>query len=195
MTNTKDNAVVGKPAVTGGILVADLYTTLPEDESTMLGQSFKSVGYLGDAGFTRSESPDSELKRAWGGDPLITIVKSTEFTAAFTMAEYLNPLTQSLIYGEANVTATAATSTTGNKLAIKGKSVESPHKTWVIEVFSGAAKGRIIFPDGQITGRDDITYSDEDISARGVTLMLYPDSDGNYFYEYWDDGRKVLTTV
>jgi hypothetical protein len=25
-----------------------------------------------------------------------------------------------------------------------------------------------------------------------VTITLFPDAEGNYFYEYWDDGRKVL---
>lgn len=192
MTNDKENVVVGKPAVTGGILCAPIGTTSPTDESTVLGQSFKSVGYLGDSGFSRSEAPSSSLTKAWGGDPLVTIVESTEFTAQFALAEYLNPLTQQLIYGAENVTVTAATTTAGNKLAIRGKSVASPRSLWVIEVFSGKAKGRLVFPDAQITDREDVTYSDAEISARGVTLALFPDTDGNYFYEYWDDGRKVL---
>ncbi|MGY4859507.1 phage tail tube protein [Cryobacterium sp. AP23] len=192
MSNNASNAIVGKPAVSGGILVAPVGTELPTDESTPPDALFVSVGYLGDSGFSRQEKPDAETKRAWGGDPLITIVKSTEFTAKFTLAEYLNALTQALIYGDENVTFTAATAEAGNKLAIIGKSAPSPHKAWIIEVFSGDAKGRIEFPDAQIGERDDVEYKDDDIAARGVTITLFPDAEGNYFYEYWDDGRKVL---
>jgi hypothetical protein len=192
MPNIAENAIVGKPAVSGGILVAPVKTALPTNESTAPNAAFVSVGYLGDSGFSRQEKLDSELKRAWGGDPLVTIVKATEFTAKFTLAEYLRAITQRLIYGDENVTFTAATSSTGGKLAIIGKSAASPHKAWIIEVFSGAAKGRIVFPDAQITERDDVEYTDEDIAARGVTITLFPDAEGNYFYEYWDDGRKVL---
>ncbi|POH63957.1 hypothetical protein C3B59_10460 [Cryobacterium zongtaii] len=192
MPNIADNAIVGKPAVSGGILVAPVATALPTDESTPPNAAFDSVGYLGDSGFSRQEKLDSELKRAWGGDPLVTIVKSTDYTAKFTLAEYLNAITQALIYGDDNVTFTAATVAAGNKLAIVGKSAASPHKAWIIEVFSGAAKGRIVFPDAQITERDDVEYKDDDIAARGVTITLFPDAEGNYFYEYWDDGRKVL---
>ncbi|WP_025158909.1 hypothetical protein [Leifsonia aquatica] len=194
MTNNNRNAVVGKPKVSGGLLVAPVGTVTPTDEVAALDPAFGAVGYLTDSGLKRGEKTDSETKNAWGGDPLITIQKSSEFTSKFGMAEYLNPLVQSVIYGAANVTTKAATTTAGNKLAIKGTGTPSPHNTWVVEMFSGDARGRIVYPDAQITDREDVEYKDEDIAARGVTLTLFPDATGAYFYEYWDDGQKRLAS-
>jgi hypothetical protein len=191
MANKASNAIVGKPAVSGGILVAPLATAIPVNETTAPNAAFKSVGYVGDSGLVRSEKSDSDTIRAWGGDVLVVINKGSTYTAKFSLAEYLNPLTQQLIYGDANVTVTAATASAGNKMAIVGKAVDAPHKEWIIELFSGLAKGRVIFPDAQITECDDVTYKDDDIAARGVTLTLFPDASGNYFYEYWDDGQKT----
>ena len=192
MANVAANAIVGKPAVAGGVSVANLGTTLPANESTQLGAAFASVGYLGDAGLTRTEKTDSDTKKAWGGDTLVVLDKGTTYTAKFVLAEYLNPVVQKLLYGDGNVTATAATSSAGNKLAIIGKQLGSlPHKVIAIQMFSGPAVGRILFPDAQITDRGDVVYKDDDIAAREVTLTLLPDASGNYFYEYWDDGRKT----
>lgn len=190
--NTAANAVVGKPKVSGGILTAPVGTALPASESANPNVAFVSPGYLADSGFTRSEKTDQEVKKAWGGDPLIVIDKGTTFTAKLGLAEYLNPIVQALIYGDANITTTAATSAAGNKMKIVGKNVQSPHRSWIIDVFSGDAVGRIVFPDVQIAEREDYSYKDDDLAVRGVTLLLFPNSLGDYFYEYWDDGRKVL---
>lgn len=192
MVNKATNAIVGKPLVSGGILLAPVGTQLPTNEKTAPNAAFGSVGYITKDGVKRSEKPDAEMIKAWGGDPLIELDKGTEFTAALAFAEYLNPLVQKAIYGDAQVTVTEATASAGNKLAIVGKNLASPHRAWIIELFSGDSVGRVIFPDAKITEREDVTYADEEIAARGVTIALFPDASGNYFYEYWDDGRKVL---
>lgn len=192
MANNAQNAIVGKPAVAGGIFLANLGTTLPANESAALGASFVSVGYLGDAGLTRSEKTDSDTKKAWGGDTLVVLDKGTTYTAKFVLAEYLLPAVQQFLYGASNVTTTAATASAGNKLAVVGKQLGSiPHKVLVVQMFSGAAVGRLVFPDTQITDRGDVQYKDDDIASREVTVTLLPDATGAYFYEYWDDGRKT----
>ncbi len=58
-------------------------------------------------------------------------------------------------------------------------------------MFSGDARIRIVYPDAQITDLDDVEFKNDDISVRGIELTLFPDSAGNYFYEYSDDGRKT----
>lgn len=192
MVNTASNAVVGKPKVTGGLWVAPKGTTLPTNESTALAATYKTVGYATEDGVTRTESRDTEVIKAWGGDTIVVAQTGVEATLQAGLAEYLNPLTQSLIYGDSNVTTTAATSSAGNKLVIVGKlSAPAPHKVWVVEMFSGDAIGRLVFPDVQITETDDVVYSDSELAARGVTATLFPDSTGAYFYEYWDDGQKT----
>lgn len=191
MPNVAANAIVGKPAVAGGIFVAPLGTALPTNETTALNASFKSVGYLTDPGFSRSRKKDTDTKRAWGGDPLVVLNKSTTRTAKFGFAEYLNAQVQQLIYGTDNVTETAATSTVGRKLVILDKDVDTPHMVWVIQMFSGDAVGRLVFPDAQITETDDVGYKDDDVAAYLATLTQFADASGNFAYEYWDDGRPT----
>lgn len=192
MVNTASNAVVGKPKVTGGLWVAPKGTALPTNETTALAGTYQTVGYATEDGVTRTESRDSEVIKAWGGNTIVVAQTGIEATLQAGLAEYLNPLTQKLIYGDANVTTTPATSSAGNKLVVTGKlGSPAPHKVWVIEMFSGDATGRLVFPDVQITETDDVVYSDSELAARGVTATLFADATGAYFYEYWDDGQKT----
>lgn len=189
MANAATNVIVGKPLVSGGILVAPLGTALPTTEVAALNAAFKSVGYVTEDGVTRSESRETDTVKGWGGDTIAVLQTGTEVTVQFGLAEYLNPLTQQLIYGTGNVVATAATISAGAKLVVHGVlGTAAPASAWVIEIVSGKARGRLVFPNGQITETDDITYTDGDIAARPVTLTLLPDASGAYFHEYWDDG-------
>lgn len=191
MANNANNAVVGKPLASGGVLIAPAGTAVPTDEKTAPNVAFVSPGYMTDSGVSRAEKRDTDTKYAWGGDTLVVLQKSYGATAKFGFAEYLNPIAARAIYGDAQVTTTAATSTAGNKMAVKGTSIQSPHRAWIIEMFSGLAKVRVVFPDAQITELEDVEFKDDDISARGVTLTLFPDANGVYFYEYSDDGQKT----
>lgn len=189
MTNNANKAIVAKPKVTGGLWVAPIGTALPTNESTALSAAFKAPGYVTEDGVTRSESRDTTPIKAWGGDTIVIAQTGVEATLKTTLAEYLTKLTQELIYGEANVTETAATATKGTKLAIVGKlGTAAPKNVWVVEMFSGLATGRLVLPIVQIAETDDVTYKDDELAAHGVTANLYPDAAGNYFYEYWDDG-------
>lgn len=188
MANVVSNAVVGKPKVSGGLLVAPVGTALPTNESTALNVAFEAFGYVTEDGVTRAESRDTDTIKAWGGDTIAIVSTGTEVTVQFGLAEYLNPLSQEIVYGAANIATTAATVSAGTKLAITGKLADAPRNSYVVEMFSGAATGRLVFPNGQVTETEDVVYKDDELAARGVTLTLFPDSSGAYFYEYWDDG-------
>lgn len=189
MTNNVNNVLVGKPKVSGGALIAPLGTALPTTLVATLNAAFKSAGYLGDAGLTRGEKRDTAVKNAWGGDVIAVTQKGVMVTAKLLLAEYLNPVVQTAIYGAANITVTAATSGHGNQLTIIGNSAPCPRNAWDFEIISGASAIRLVFPDAQITDTGDVVYKDDDIAAREVTLTLRPDASGNYFYEYTDDGQ------
>ena len=130
MANSIKNVVVGKPLVTGGVLTAPVGSTLPTDPLAALDAAFKPTGYLADSGVTKSEKRNSSLVNAWGGDLIAAPAKGYDVTLKLDLAEFLNAITQQIIYGTANVVATAAvaailtpvltlgtTSTTGGTLA------------------------------------------------------------------------------
>lgn len=190
MTQNANNVLVAKPKVSGGVWVAPVGTALPTNETTALNVAFKTPGYISEDGFTRSEDRDTDSLLAWGGDVIHVTQTGVNAELETVFAEYLNPETQKLIYGDAQVAVTAATISAGNKLSVVGKlGLLAPKKSWVVEVFSGLATGRLVFPIAQITETDEVTYKDDELAARGVKATLFPDSAGAYFYEYWDDGQ------
>jgi hypothetical protein len=181
--------VVGKPLVTGGISVAPIGTVLPTDATTALDPAFVAVGYVTDKGVTKSEKRNTGTVAAWGGDTIAATKKGMDVTVKLAMAEFLNKIVQGLIYGDANVVATPATSSKGNLLKVTGTSAPTPKKVWVIEVFSDDAKVRVVFPVGKIMDVGDTTFKDDDVAAADVTIQAFPDSAGAYFYTYTDDGQ------
>lgn len=192
MAQTASNVVVAKPKVTGGVWVAPVGTALPTTETATLNVAFKTPGYITDDGLTRTEDRDTDEIHAWGGDTIFVTLNGVDAKLEVAFAEYLNAETQKLIYGDAQVVVTAGTPSAGTKTAITGKlGTLSPKKSWVVEVFSGTATGRLVFPIAQVSEVAEVSYKDDELAARGVTASLFPDSSGNYFYEYWDDGVLV----
>ncbi|WEV72151.1 hypothetical protein [Bifidobacterium sp. ESL0790] len=186
----KNNIVVGSDAVTGGIQLAPLGTPVPTTATGDVDQAFAKAGFVASEGLERNEKIDTENITAWGVGTVRVVKKSTEVTVGYSFIEYLNPVVQKAIYGDANVTSAAATEDHGNLLEIAGKVDMAPHRVQVIDMVDGDVRGRLVFPDSQITSRDKYTAKDNDSINRGVTWTLFPDDNGEYFHEYWDDGRK-----
>lgn len=191
MTNSVNNVVVGKPLVTGGVLVAPKGSVLPTDATTALDAAFKALGYVTDKGVTKSEKRNTGTIAAWGGDTIAATKKGMDVTIKLSLAEFLNSAVQGLVYGTSNVTLTPATSTTGNALVVKGTSAATPRNAWVIEVASDAAKVRVVLPDARVMDVGDTSFTDADIAAADVTVQAFPDASGAYFYTYTDDGQHT----
>jgi hypothetical protein len=192
MATNANNAIAAKPKVAGGLWVAPLGTALPTTEVVALNAAFKAVGYVTEDGVTRTEERNAENLLAWGGDTILVAQTGVEAALETNLAEYLNPETAKLLYGTAQVATTAATGSAGAKMTVTGKlGTPAPQMSWVLEMFSGTATLRVVFPKVQVTEFEDVTFKDDELAARGVTATLFPDASGNYFYEYSDDGVFV----
>jgi hypothetical protein len=185
---SNQNVLVGKPVLNDAISVAPIGTALPTDVATTPNVAFKKVGYLSDDGLTEGEDRSTDTVQAWGGATVATTQSSFEKTFQFTMIEFLNVTAQKLLRGEANVTATAATSSAGAKLTIRETADLPSPKSMVIDIVSGVAKVRHVIPYGQVTDSDDISWTDTDPAGLPVTFSAYPDANGVYVYTYTDDG-------
>jgi hypothetical protein len=188
VANNVANVVAGKPLTTGGVLIAPLGTALPTAVATAPAAGFAAAGYIGDNGVTEGTGRSTTKVKAWGGD--IVKILQTEFsvTYKFMFLESLNSNVLKAVYGDTNVTTTAATASTGTLQAVKINSGILPHKTMLFEVKDGPARVRIAVPDGQITEVSDVTYSDGEVIGYEVTVEAFQDASGNNAYKYSDDG-------
>lgn len=191
MANLVQNVVAGKPLATGGILSGPLGSPLPTDASTVVDVSILGVGYISDDGVSESMARETDKIKAWGGDVVKIVQSEHSVTYQYTMIESARAEVNREVYGEPNVTATVATSTHGNLLAVKVTAEQLPHRVRVIEIKDGDARIRIVLPDSQITEVGDITYQDASIIAYPVTVEAFPDATGVKAYKYSDDGKKL----
>ena len=187
MANTAANVVAGVPLATGGILIGALAAAAPTTAVSAL-VAYTAAGYIGDSGVVETNERSTDKIRAWGGDTVKVVQTEHNVSYKFTFLETLNADVLKAVYGEANVTTTAATLTSGTlqKVLINGATL--PHKSYVFEVKDGNAKIRIYVPDGQITEVGDVTYSDGEVVGYEVTLEAFADSAGNKAYKYLDNG-------
>lgn len=191
MTNSVANVLALRPKTAGGVYVAPLGSTLATDATTPLDAAFVSLGYIGDAGIVEPAGRTNTTQKAFGGD--IVKVLQTDFAVTYqlTLIELLNADVTKAVYGNGNVTVTAASASAGNTLAIKINAETLPHQVFDFEVMDDETAVRIVIPDGQIITVGDVTYSDSAIVAYPVTIQAFPDTSGNNAYKYSDDGRKT----
>lgn len=191
MTNAR-NVVAGKPLATGGVLIGEVGTAGPTDASAALDAAFKSAGYIGEDGLTESTDRSTEKVKAWGGDTVKVLQTDFATTYSFTFIETLNGDVLKAVYGDDNVTTTAATVSAGTLHAVKVNGETLPRKAFVFEVKDGDARIRIHVPDGQITEVGEVTYNDSEVIGYTVTVEAFRDSvlDANAM-KYLNDGRPT----
>jgi len=183
--NTVGNVSVGKPKVSGAVFCAPLNTTLPTDATSALDPAFKCLGYVSDDGLTNSRSMDINKIKAWGGDVVYSSL--TEFDDPFklTLIESKNADVLKAVFGSNNVTVTAATQSTPEKISINVKSSLPDEMAWVFDIATrNSGVRRIVIPDGGITEIGEVAYTDEDAIGYEITITPYPDSNGIYHKEY-----------
>lgn len=188
MANNVSNVTAGKPLASGGIWIAPAGTTGPTTVSEALGAAYKSAGYIGEDGVTEANERDTSKIKAWGGDVVKIVQSEHSVTYSFRFIEALNGDVLKAVYGDDNVTTTAATASSGTIHEVKIKGDSLPHLAIVFEIKDGDARIRISAEDAQITEVGEITYSDEDVIGYEVTVECFADAEGTKATKWLDNG-------
>ena len=191
MANLVQNVIAGKPLATGGLLSGPLLSPLPTDTTAPIDAAITGVGYISEDGVSMTIGRETDKIKAWGGDVVKITQNEHSVTLQYTMIEAARADVNREVYGEPNVTATAATSSSGNLLAVRVTAEQLPHRVRVIEIKDGDARIRLVAPDSQVTEVGDVTFQDSSIIAYPVTVECFPDDEGVKLYIYSDDGKKL----
>lgn len=175
---------------TGAIFSAPLGTTVPTNATATLDAAFVDSGYVSEDGLSFTPEISTTDINEWNGS-LVRRIKET-FNGTLSWA-HLETNEQSLknAFGDDAVTATAATQSHGNQLAVSIAGDLPAAKAWVFKLKDGDNRMLIVVPNGQITGVEEVSFTSSDAITWGVTLSAYPDSAGNSIYIYTDDGQTT----
>lgn len=188
MVNTVANVAAGKPLAAGGIYMAQLGSTAPADVSAALDAAYKSAGYIGEDGVTEGGERSTTKIKAWGGDVVKVVQDEHSLTYSFRFIETMNSEVLKAVHGAANVTTTAATSTSGTIHEVKVTGDVLPHFQIVFEIKDGDNRIRISAENAQITEVGEITYADSDVIGYEVTVECFADANGVKATKWLDNG-------
>ncbi len=170
-----------KPAVGGGVMSGPLTATLPTSaDATATG--FTSLGYISDAGVTRSIQKDTQVVKAWGGDTVLVLNNGKTETFKFVMLNGTDPNVLKLVNGDGNVTGSSLASGISAK---SNNDADTGHEFVIDMIEAENTLHRICIPKGVVTNIGDVVYVDNAAIGYEVTLTAIADSSGYTCYEYW----------
>lgn len=181
------NVTAAKPKIGGAVFMAPIGSTLPTNATGDLDAAFVELGYVSEDGVTNSNSPESDVIKAWGGDTVLTLLKSKDDTYSFTLIEAMNVNVLKMVYGENNVTGTDLA--TGISIKANAQDLES-HAFVIDMILKGDVMKRVVIPNAKVSEVGDITYSDSDAVGYETTLFCSTDTEGNTHYEYIQNATR-----
>ncbi|WVX87797.1 major tail protein [Gordonia phage BillDoor] len=196
MASKVENVFAAMPRATGALLrgkkgAGQLPTSAKADITAPEYEWLVDQGYIGEDGFTQSESRDTDKKKAFGGKVVKVLQTDYSLTIQFAFLESINAEVLKSIYGEENVEIRE-----DGEIVVHKNSKQSPHASWVIDVYDGDALNRSTIADGQIIEIDDIVKVHSDTIMYTVTMECFEDENGDNMVEYFAvAGSEAVLTV
>jgi hypothetical protein len=181
-------AAAPSPSVTGGLWRAPLGSTAPVDATTALDVAFLSLGYVNDDGVTRKEDRPNTKQYAWGGSLVASLQDHYACTFTFRLLQIIHPDVLKAVHSDGNVTVTPPTATVGTLTKTLLNAQLNVNSMFVVQGFYQLATFRLFIPLGRVTQIGDYKLTHKTLAEYDLTLEAFPDSTGNFVYQYWNDG-------
>lgn len=178
---------------TGGISYAPIGTPLPTSATAAPDAAFKKLGLVGEGGLTPAMEGVSKTElRDWSGDIVARVTESQSIGRwTFDLISIFDTDVANFIFGEDNVTVTAATESAGTKLAIEETGEEITNCVLMFDMRYEGKRLRIILPaaDPEITG--ELAFARASLSGYSISSTALKDSSGIRAYRYYEDDDVV----
>ena len=169
----------------GNLYVAPLGTTGPTGPETALDPAYQELGYFSDDGVTENWDDSVSNIVAWQSATVVrTVVTESSGTIAMTMIQ-TNTAVLETFYKGSTVTSVGA-----GVYQLDIVPVQAGAKSWVLDWFDGDLATRIWIPNGEVTERGEVVYSNSgDALGYPVTVAAYPAEaiDGNLMRKWSND--------
>lgn len=189
MTGNNDAQIIaGSPPVTGGLSRAPLGTALPTDTTTSLNVAFVQLGYVDDDGVTVNIDRPSTDHYAWGGPLVASVQQHYAVTLTFKLYQVIDPDVLKAIHSDGNVTVTAATQSAGTLTTVNFNAQLNVDSSWCVDAEYQSNSVRIVLPRARTVQVGNYQLTHKNVAVYPVTLKAFPDNNGNFAYQYTDDG-------
>ena len=188
--NSNDVYLLGpdQSSTTGAMQKGAVGAAAPTDARTALGSGWSSAaGYISENGITLNINRSNTDIKDWGLNKVR--VATTDFGTNIT-GEFMqmDEDTAETLFGDDNVTVTAATSTKPATVKIAlGPDMPEP-AAFCFNMKDGDRRGRIYVPKGQITQVGSPTFVPGSGNVWPFTLDCYDDGTGHSVYLFFDNG-------
>lgn len=177
-------------ATTGAVAVAPEGTAMPADARTALTSAWDDSGYVSEDGLSVTITRSTTPIRDWSKAAVRNLL--TEFGGAIAVAFLqVDEFAAKRMFGEDNVTVTAATTTTSEVIKISIGAELPPIEAWCFSMKDGDARIRVLVPRGQMTDVNQIDFKPDAGNVIGGTLTAYDDGTGKSIYFIYDDGEVI----
>lgn len=181
------NVAAASPFAGGGVYRAVMGTVLPTDATTALAVGFKALGYISEDGIQPSRDTSVEKVKAFGGDVVAALLSDESRGFEFTLLEVFFDEVNKFVYGDTNVTVTAATVPAGTKVSVLDKGGKPAQQILCFDLKFGAKRRRLIVPvaDCVISGEEPFVTGA--LSAYTVTVEALKNASGVRVYDYLEN--------
>lgn len=163
-------------------------TVGPTNTATALTAAFTAVGLLSEDGFTRGNDVTRTEHRSYGG----VIVKATR-TAQTRSVNFMCLEDTDKVFKLANPGSTAVTATGITTRTFKAQT--AAEVAMVVHMAEGTGAGaklkRLHIPKIEVFSDGEVQFNAEGMAMTAMQGIIYPASDGTFFYEITDDAGAV----
>ena len=187
-TNSVEKVSAGKPNSTGGVFAGPTTATLPTSPSAAIDAAILPLGLVSEDGLQVGGERNVEAIKDWSGDIIAQLQTEHSSRFTFTLYQVHDGDVQKVAFGDANVTVTAATPTTGTLITVEEDGAELPYKAFVFDMKNGDKKARFVLPNAKVTTVEELDFVAGSLQGFTLTVEAFKDENGVKVYRYYDDG-------